>query len=479
MRNLIPSRRINLFVKLMGAFILIVLIVAILINFLAQRGTRNQFNLYVTSAGQQRARILAPLLGTYYENKGSWVDVDKILRESNHGAAPPHNTRGGQRPDSPFLRGNLLLANNERQIISTQDKRLVGAILSPEEIMVGEPIFANGEQVGTILIASPDLNTLQNDAFLIQINRAIFLAVIIASVVALVLGGLVSWGVTRPLRQLKTAVEAITAGNLTQQVNIQPGDEIGDLAAAFNQMSSQLAQAEHLRRQMTADIAHELRTPLTVINGNVEALQDGIFPLTKEALDPIRSKTALLTRLVEDLRQLALAEANQLTLNCTATNLNQLIQHTTTAFQATAESQSIILTATNQPNLPALNIDPQRIEQILGNLLSNGLRHTPPNGTIRVTSQQTSQYIKVLVTDSGPGIPTQHLANIFERFYRVDKGRNSYSGGGGTGLGLAVARSIIEAHGGEIGVTSPPGAGATFWFSLPIHPELSTISANH
>ena len=476
MRNLLPARRLNLFVKLMGAFILIVLTVAILINFLAQRGARNQFSLYVTSAGQQRAEFIAPLLGAYYEKEGSWRNVEHVLRESNRGPNPQRPPReGNTRPDSPFLRGNLLLADNDGKIVTTQDKRLVGATLDPAEIAVGEPVFANGEQVGTILVAYPDLNTLQDDAFLIQINRAIFLAVIIASVVALALGGLVSWGVTRPLRQLKTAVEAITAGNLTQQVDIQPGDEIGDLAAAFNQMSSQLAQAEHLRRQMTADIAHELRTPLTVISGNVEALQDGIFPLTKEALNPIRSKTALLTRLVEDLRQLALAETNQLTLNRTATNLNQLIQHTITAFQATAESKSITLTATSQPSLPTLYIDPQRIEQILGNLLSNGLRHTPPNGTIRVTSEQTNEYIKVFITDSGPGIPDQHLANIFERFYRVDKGRNSYSSGGGTGLGLAVARSIIEAHGGKIGVTSPPDEGATFWFSLPIHPELSTI----
>ncbi len=220
---------------------------------------------------------------------------------------------------------------------------------------------------------------------------------------------------------------------------------------------------------MTADIAHELRTPLSVIQGNVEALQDGIFPLTADSLKPIRAKTNLLTRLVEDLRQLSLAEAGQLPLDKTPTDLAALIQRALTDFQATAESKQISLQTNSSPDLPLVDVDPQRIEQVLVNLLSNALRHTPVGGKIDVkVGMDGNGRVRLTIRDTGPGVFAEEAVNVFERFYRVDQGRAREDNGGGSGLGLAVVRSIIETHDGQIGVDSDPGQGAAFWFTLPV-----------
>jgi signal transduction histidine kinase len=344
---------------------------------------------------------------------------------------------------------------------------MTGIQLDSSILADGTPILLGDQQIGTVLVTHLEQTTTQNEQFLGQVNQAILLAVLAASIAALLLGGLLTWTMTRPLRQLTHAAEAISEGDLSQRVNVQSGDEIGDLAAAFNQMSDRLAHAEQLRRQMTADIAHELRTPLSVIQGNVEALQDGIFPLTADSLEPIRAKTDLLTRLVEDLRQLTLAEAGQLPLDKTPTDLAALAQRTLTDFRAAAESKQIHLEMNPAAGLPLVNVDPQRIEQVLVNLLSNALRHTPVGGEIDVTVGVENSHVRLTISDTGPGIAEEEAHNIFERFYRVDKGRTREENGGGSGLGLAVARSIIEAHGGQIGVASEHRQGATFWFTIP------------
>lgn len=362
----------------------------------------------------------------------------------------------------------VLVADSNGRVVVDSVEELSNVELNDNALENGTPILLDNQQIGTVLVTNLDQTTAQNEQFLQQVNRAILLAVLIASGVALLLGGLLTWTMTRPLRQLTHAAEAISEGNLNQHVNVQAGDEIGDLAAAFNQMSDRLTRAEHLRRQMTADIAHELRTPLSVIQGNVEALQDGVFPLTVNALEPIRAKTGLLTRLVEDLRQLTLAETGQLSLDRTPTNLAPLAKRTLADFQAAAESKQIMLQAKLSSNLPLVVADPQRIEQVLANLLSNSLRHTPVNGRIVVETGVENGRVRLTVSDTGPGISSEDAANVFERFYRVDKGRTREGNGSGSGLGLAVARSIIDAHDGHIGVNSKPEQGATFWFTLPV-----------
>jgi two-component system OmpR family sensor kinase/two-component system sensor histidine kinase BaeS len=213
-----------------------------------------------------------------------------------------------------------------------------------------------------------------------------------------------------------------------------------------------------------ADIAHELRTPLTVLQGNLSAMLDGVYPLERAEIATLYDETRLLNRLVDDLRELALAEAGQLQLNLQATDVAAIIESTVASFAVAAEMQGVRLDI-DAKNLPRANADPDRLAQVLRNLISNALRHTPNDGVVTVAGQTEQSKICVSVTDTGEGIAPADLAHVFDRFYRGDKSRARASGG--TGLGLAIAKTQIEAMGGQIGVTSEPGRGARFWFTLP------------
>lgn len=473
----VPFRR-GLFTKLLLAFATVVLIMGILVTWLAGQATREEFYLYVTSFGQRQAERLAPIFAAYYLEAGSWEGLQEaLLYQQPANAREPmgHPPRPWTSGDSSSLAGvwemmgmQVLVADSQGKIISDSGNELLGAQLDSDDLAEGASIWIEGKLAGTVLVTAGALSGSQSDTFLQEVNQATLLAALIAGLIALILGGIITWGITHPMRELTQATHAITTGDLSQRVSIQSKDEIGDLAAAFNQMAEALERAEILRRQMTADIAHELRTPLSVIQGNVEALQDGIFPLTAESLAPIQAKTELLSRLVEDLRNLAMAEAGQLPLDREPIDLTELANGAVIAFQATASAKDISLQVNGEKDLPPAHADPQRIEQVLTNLLSNALRYSPENGvvTIRVTASEPG-VLTTWVVDSGPGIPLEAQSNVFERFYRVDQGRarDQY---GGSGLGLAVARSLVKAHGGNIGVKSVPGKGAAFWFTLPI-----------
>ncbi len=478
----------------MGAFIVIVLVVGVLVTWLAGRATREEFHLYVTEADRLRANRLAPLLAGYYEARNGWDGIDDALairplgRPENLAEATqslpgqteePYGRYGmmermaggmGAMGGMDMLRvlgTRAIVADPSGEIVGDTAGELTGRQVDAGTLAAGAPIWSGEEQIGTVWLTSGEPSTAQNDRFLANVNKATLLAASAASVVALILGGLITWGVTRPMQELTRAAEAIAAGDMSRRVQVK-GAEVGNLATAFNKMAAELERAEALRKQMTADIAHELRTPLSVIRGNVEALQDGVFPLTTEALEPIQAKTKLLSRLVEDLRELALAESGHLRLDREATDLAALTRRTVAAFHAAAEAKSISLEVASESEKPMAHADPQRIEQVLANLLSNALCHTPDGGSIaiRVCSGEPN-WLTIRVSDTGPGIPVDALPNIFERFYRADRGRARGTDGEGSGLGLAVARSIAEAHGGAIGVDSPPGQGASFWFSLP------------
>ncbi len=478
------SRRrpqLGFFAKLMGAFIIVVLVVGLLVTWRVGWATQREFDLFASNVSRQQAERLVPLFTAYYELAGGWEGVDELLSIWPGDFAPRRNMP--MRPEGmmPGGMGNdfwrvteidVVIVGTDGQVVAASAEEWVGKQVHKEQLAAGAPVWVDGELVGMVLVTVGAVSGNQIDAYLTQVGRATWLAALVAGLVALVLGGLITWGVTRPMRELTQAAEAIAAGDLSQRVHISGGDEIGELAAAFNRMAAELQQAEELRRQMTADIAHELRTPLSVIQGNVEALQDGVFPLTMEALEPIQAKTELLARLVEDLRNLALAEAGRLPLDRQPTDLAELVQRVIVGFHPAAEARSIDMTLLPAGPLPPADLDPQRIEQVLVNLLSNALRHTPNSGRIAVEiSPAGPDRLTARVTDSGPGIPAADLLRVFERFYRVDKGRARGQDGDGTGLGLAVARSIVEAHGGKIGVESELGQGASFWFTVPTAPR--------
>lgn len=304
-------------------------------------------------------------------------------------------------------------------------------------------------------------------AYLSAVGSAIWLTGGLAVLAAAGVGLLLARQISRPLRDLTSAARRMAAGDLAQRVPIRSRDELGELAAAFNAMAEAVGRQEHLRRQMAADIAHELRTPLAVIQAELEAMLDGVRPLTAEVVAEVHEETRLLGRLIADLRDLSLAETGQLPLQRRPTDLGELARASAGRFSSRAAEKGVRLAVEAADGLPPADADPDRISQVLGNLLDNALRHTPPDGEVRIGLRASARRdaVEMTVSDTGPGIPEEHLPNVFERFYRADRSRARANGG--SGIGLAVVERLVEAHGGRVGVESPPGRGTTFEVVLP------------
>jgi two-component system OmpR family sensor kinase/two-component system sensor histidine kinase BaeS len=272
--------------------------------------------------------------------------------------------------------------------------------------------------------------------------------------------------VTRPLTRLTRAARTMAGGDLNVRVESSAVREIDDLAGAFNTMATSLSDADRQRRQMTADVAHELRTPLAIIRGRLEGMQDGIYSPSPEQITTLLNETALLERLIEDLRLLALVDTGQLPLHKESISPTFLLESVGRSFAEQARSLGVELRVADLPALPEVEADPQRISQVLGNLIANSLRHTPAGGTVLLNASRGVDAVYVSVSDTGSGIAPEDLPHIFDRFYRADAARTRT--GGGAGLGLAIARRLIEAHHGTIRAESAPGQGTVITFFLPL-----------
>jgi signal transduction histidine kinase len=231
-------------------------------------------------------------------------------------------------------------------------------------------------------------------------------------------------------------------------------------------MASDLERIEKLRRDMVADVAHELRTPLSNIAGYLEAIRDDVVKPDTATIASLSEETALLSRLVDDLQELALADAGELKLVRQPESIYQLVEQSVKAVQVTATEQGLEITTALAADLPLVDIDYHRIIEVLHNLLTNSIKHTPSGGKINVQAEQSGQFVRVSVTDNGEGIPAADVPYLFERFYRVDKSRTR--NGGGSGLGLTITKRLVEAHGGTIGVQSELGKGSSFFFTVPV-----------
>ncbi|MBM9504504.1 sensor histidine kinase [Actinacidiphila acididurans] len=283
--------------------------------------------------------------------------------------------------------------------------------------------------------------------------------------VTLAVTALAGTRIVRPLRALAGAARRMTDGDLTVRVKATANDEIGRVAAAFNTMSERRAQSEGLRKAMVGDVAHELRNPLSNIRGWLEAAQDGLVVPDRDLLASLLDEAVLLQHVIDDLRDLAAADAGELRLHAEPLDLAELIAQVATAHRGTAEAAGVTLDTAVPDRLP-LTADPVRLRQAIGNLVSNAVRHTPPGGavTLRATTPAPDT-VTVDVTDTGTGIPPSDLPRVFDRFWRADKSRTRRTGG--SGLGLPIARKLAEAHGGTITATSTPGEGSTFTLTLP------------
>lgn len=312
--------------------------------------------------------------------------------------------------------------------------------------------------------------------FLSAVNRSLWMAVGVASMVGLLLTMVLGRGILRPINALTVAARRMGQGDLSQRVVVHSNDEIGELAHAFNAMADGLTRIERLRQHMVNDIAHELRTPLTNIRGYLEAVRDGVAEPTDSLIDSLHEEALLLNRLVDDLRDLALAEAKQLRLNRAPTDLACVIDSAVTALRPATLNRQLNVRVALPDDLPAVHADAERIGQVMRNLLNNAITHTPIGGEISVQAHVASTHVVVQVYNSGEGIAPEHLPLIFERFYRADRSRTRATGG--AGLGLTIVKQLVEAHDGQVWATSEPQQGATFSFTLPICKQKSEQQAD-
>ncbi len=290
--------------------------------------------------------------------------------------------------------------------------------------------------------------------------------VVFVTLIGTAVGVLVSGSVTAPITQLAAAAQRIGAGELRTRVTAGGSRELEQLAHAFNTMAGDLQRAEELHANLMADVSHELRTPLTALEGNLRAALDRVYALNEAEIANLYSQTRHLIRLVNDLRELALAEAHQLPLDKQPVDLAELVDETLRVFAPLADEQGVRL-ARQLEELPPIQADARRMRQVLHNLLGNALRHTPPDGVVTVVGRREGETISLAVHDTGAGLQPDQLALVFDRFYRGDRSRSRDTGG--TGLGLAIVKAIVEAHDGRVTAHSTGvNQGTTFALSLPL-----------
>lgn len=291
-------------------------------------------------------------------------------------------------------------------------------------------------------------------------------AFIIVTVVALIFGTAVFWQISRPLRQIRQASNAISKGDHSVRIPVRSKDELGRVATAFNEMAEEIEKQDQVQKKMVADVAHELRTPLTVMKSNLEAMLDGIIEPTNSELGELHDEVGRLSRMIEDLRLLSLADAGELPIIKQQVDIRQLLGNIVTRYTALAESRDIELVL-DETSVP-LNIyaDADKLQQAIRNLLENALHYTPQGGRVRVMAVQDKTKAQVSIVDTGSGIQPEELESLFERFWRGDRSRNRNSGG--SGLGLAIVQQIVQLHGGSVTAVSPDGAGAVFTITLPL-----------
>jgi signal transduction histidine kinase len=444
----------RLWFRLSLTFAVIILVtVGTIYLFVSERIAVEMENYEKISAGYRSHQIRSSLYFFYDEN-GSWEGVQSVVQDTARVSA----TR------------IILVASNGTVVGDSKGGELLGTNYtdtdssgSPLELVWGQEI------VGKAYIISDPTTEPYIAPFLrlsASINRSLLLGGSLAISIALLLIFFLSRRITSPIGALAKAARQLGRGDLSQRVQLRGEGEVSALAQAFNSMAADLEHAEQLRRNLVADVAHELRTPLSNIQGYLEAIRDGVIKPDAATIRSLNEEAALLSGLVNELQELSLAEAGELKLVYQAEDITNLIKQAVTPWQPQLAAKEISLSLDLPDNLPLAYIDWQRIQQVLHNLLENAVAHTGRGGTITVAAAKQGDWVEVSVSDTGEGIPAEDLPNIFERFYRVDRSRARATGG--SGLGLTIARRLVEAHGGKITVQSKLGKGSRFSFTLPI-----------
>lgn len=445
--------------RLIFSFLAVVVVAIISVIVVVRLDNENQVQNYFFRGGSSGAEELVISLEQYYNQRGSWEGIESRFASIRSGA----RMGTGRGAGSMMANSRLILTDSKGKVLVDTITKSVGSTLTQRELSAGIQLENTAGQVIGYLLIEGSTTAQRGDELplLTKLNDAAWRAALISLVIALVFALILAAGFIRPIQRLTSAVQQLASGDLSHRVNVTGNDELATLAKSFNAMADSLQRSEQRRREMTADIAHELRSPLAVQRAHLEALQDGIYPISTETIQPIVEQNRLLERLVDDLRTLAMADAGELRLEITQVNLYNLLEEILERYKPAAEQKQITLSlsVTGQKTL-TYPLDPDRMAQIMNNLISNALRHTPPNGWVKVMLEATQNSCSIAVQDNGEGIPPEALPHIFERFYRADHARSRDKGG--SGLGLTIARQLALAMGGELSAANAPEGGAVF-----------------
>lgn len=469
--------------KLSFLFLAVIVAGAATTLVLVRRSTESMFRSFVFEGDSEKAKAYASMLSEYRLEKGSWEGAQVFLADLPQmlSLALEQRIHGqvGWKPLANYsvatlrslMADRVVVADPQGIIVADTAKELLGTAHPAMHLNHGVPIMAEFERTGTVLVGSMIDSSLTgiNERFLGSITKSLVWATAASAAIALILGLLFSSRITKPLRILAMAAKDVASGELSVPVPVIGKDEIAELSASFNEMKTELKRLDDAKKQVIADSAHELRTPVTLIQGMIEGMMDGIFPLDIQSLESVHEETIRLARLIDTLRELEIIESGELVLTIEGVDLVEANRKAVHLFTAAASAKSIALAQDIAVDIPSIaKGDYLRLGEVIYNLVANAIKYTPQGGEVRVRNLPGPEgSVRFSVDDSGPGIAPEERERIFARFYRLDKSRATQTGG--RGLGLAIASEIVKAHGGSITIEQANLGGASFIVTLPRH----------
>jgi len=440
------------------AITVIVLVVAVgTVAFFASQSTSTEFRRslqgildYPSLNTDSKINAISKLIATRGGERTIWEELQVLLE-------------GMERSS----RARYVVADLDGRVIADSTGNLIGDQINTDLSKPFAAFLIEKKPVLAYLVPleTNNLVTIESD-FNTSVNRSLIIAIALAGMVGLLLTYLLSRSILKPVDELINAARAMEKGDLSQRVTVSSQGELGELARAFNAMAEGLTRLEQLRQNMVTDVAHELRTPLSNVRGYLEALRDGVVEPTTETIASIYEEAMLLNRLVDDLQELAMAEAGQLKLVCQPVDIREVIDKAVQSLKSRAIEKEVSLERDLPDDLPLVEADAERLGQVLRNLMKNAIVNTPPGGKITVQARTVDSQVEVSVQDNGTGISAEHLPYVFERFYRADQSRARSTGG--AGLGLAIVKQLVEAQGGQVAIDSQVDAGTRVSFTSPI-----------
>jgi signal transduction histidine kinase len=445
--------------RLLLAFTVVILATVATVLFFIFRATQAEIRDYEARTTDFRASQMARELSLRYSLQGDWEGVQAVVQD--------WSSAYGQRIVVTDVSG-IVIADSQAGGIGKQFNPDDNARWGERVVAAGPMIGPAGRMVGTLHFNTPSGTSSSLVSIRIlysQVGRYFLWGALVAIAIGIMLTFVISRRILSPVRALTVTTRRIGKGDFSSRVQVRDKGELGELANAFNAMADDLQRTEKLRRDQVADTAHELRTPLTNLRGYLEAIRDGVVQPDTATVSSLNEEVALLSRLVNDLQELALADAGKLTLETQVEDVVEIVNQAAAAARTAASAKDLTLSVNVDSPMVLCAIDAQRIRQVLQNLLNNAITHTKAGGAIALQTKSGDSSVEISVTDNGDGIPADELNNIFERFYRIDKSRSRSTGG--YGLGLTIAKRIVEAHGGTIQVSSEVGKGSRFMFTVP------------